>query len=88
MSIQMPSAKASSALVSTCGKLRIGSLEALGAGLTVDEPCLGPLSATVDRSHPSNAKANTTHNAIQRMGKPILAEILGRYRGATNRYSW
>jgi hypothetical protein len=35
MSIQMPSPKESSALVSTCGKLRIGSLEAPGAGLTV-----------------------------------------------------
>jgi len=88
MSIQMPSENSSSPLVSTCGKLRIGSLAAPGAGLTAGEPCLGPLSASVERSQPNNTKANKTHSTIQRMGKPILAEILGQGRGATNRCNW
>ncbi|TNF64692.1 MAG: hypothetical protein EP303_00690 [Deltaproteobacteria bacterium] len=73
----MLSENSSRALVSTWGKLRIGSFDDLGAGLTVEEPCLGPLSASVERSHPSNAKTNETHSAIQRMEKPILAEIQG-----------
>jgi hypothetical protein len=76
MSSQIPLEKSSSALTSICGRLLIGSFDLPGAGLIAADPSFSePLSAPVEPSQPKAKEAKKTHNAIQRMGKPSLAEF-------------